>query len=126
MEIKDVYDLIPWDVLRRWAASVHFNDTIINPNFPKYEGWSEKAVYADYLMDYADEGFTFENVAYEKAEHLREQDIPDEDFLEVYKLFFDSSIEEDDPPDSPERKAWEKRLEEMGQYFKGKYGAEIR
>lgn len=126
MEINDIYDLIPWDVLKQWATSVHFDDTLINPDFPKYRNWSEKAIYADYLMDYTDEGFNFENVAYEKAERLREQDVTDKDFLEVYKLFFDSSIEEDDAPDSAERKAWEERLGKMAGYLKSKYGKNAR
>jgi hypothetical protein len=54
MEINDIYDLIPWEVLKGWADLVKFDETSVNPGFPKYRNWSPKAVYADYLMDFID------------------------------------------------------------------------
>ena len=123
MTLKDIYDLIPWDVLRRWAGSVRFDDKIVNSNFPKYENWSNKAVYADFLMDYVDEGFNFPNVSYVKAPALTEKNLSDKDFQEVYKLFFDSYRMEEHNPDSPAGLTWNKRLQDMAEYFRKRYGA---
>ena len=110
MLLKDVYELIPWDVLKEWAESVKFDDDIINPNFPKYKNWSPKAIYADYLMDYVDEGFNAENMSYPKAIALKGEDIADPNFMEIYKLYFDSYLEEESKPDSLELKQWQQRL----------------
>ena len=121
MEMNDVYDSIPWDILKGWAASVKFDEELINPGFPKYQKWTQKAVYADYLMDFIDERFVYGTSAYIKAERLRADDVPDKDLLEVYKLFFDSSAAEDHLPDSPEQKEWIGRLEKMVKYLKERY-----
>ncbi|TFG99270.1 MAG: hypothetical protein E4H13_09055 [Calditrichales bacterium] len=59
MKINDVYELIPWEVLRRWADRVKFNENIIHTDFPKYRNWTEKAVFTDFLLDHVDEGFNF-------------------------------------------------------------------
>jgi hypothetical protein len=123
MEINDVYDLIPWEVLKGWAHLVKFDETIVNPGFPKYKEWSPKAVYADYLMDFIDEGFDFgKRSAYIKVDRLRAENVPDKDFLEIYKLFFDIPRLEESDPDSPLRQEWRGRLENMAKYLKGKYG----
>ena len=90
MQINDIYELIPWETLKKWAETVKFNESIINTNFPKYENWSEKAVYADFLMDHIDEGLNYENIAYPKAGRIQAQDLTDSDFVETYKLYFDS------------------------------------
>ena len=123
MEINDVYDLIPWEVLRRWGNLVKFDETSVNPGFPKYKRWSPKAVYADFLMDFIDEGFDFgKRSAYIKVDRLKAEDVPDNDFLEVYKLFFDVPRLEESAPDAPLRQEWKHRLESMAAYLKGKYG----
>ena len=124
MTLKEIYDLIPWDVLRGWAESVRFDEKIVNPNFPKYKGWSDKAVYADFLMDHLDEGFNFPNVSYVKAPALTEKNLSDKDLKEVYKLFFDSYRMEEYSPGSPGGVEWGKRLQETAEYFKNRYGAQ--
>jgi hypothetical protein len=122
MSINDIYDLIPWSVLRKWAALVKFDEEIVNPGFPKYKNWSPKAVYADYLMDFIDEGFDYgKRSAYIKVDRLKTNDVPDQDFLEIYKLFFDVPRLEESPLDSPLRKEWDDRLESMAKYLKNKY-----
>jgi len=110
MLLKDVYELIPWDVLKKWAESVKFDDEIINPNFPKYKNWSPKAIYTDYLMDYIDEGFNAENMSYPKAIALKGEDIADRNFMEIYKLYFDSYLEEESKPDSQAFNQWQHKL----------------
>jgi len=123
MEINDIYDLIPWEVLRGWANLVKFAETSVNPGFPKYKPWSPKAVYADYLMDFIDEGFDFgKRSAYIKVDRLKAENVPDKDFLEIYKLFFDIPRLEESDPDSPVRQEWKSRLEKMAKYLKSKYG----
>ena len=121
MRINDVYDLIPWEILKKWAESVRFNESTTHSNFPKYENWSEKAVYADYLMDYIDEGFNYENIAYPKADPIEEQDLTDADFLETYKLFFDCSRAEESDQNPEAQTLWQKRLKQMSDHFKNKY-----
>ncbi len=113
MLLKDVYELIPWDVLKEWAESVKFDDDIINTNFPKYKNWSPKAIYADYLMDYVDEGFNAENMSYPKAIALKGKDIADLNFMEIYKLYFDSYLEDESKPGSRELKRWQQRLADV-------------
>lgn len=121
MLLKDVYELIPLDVLKKWAESVKFDDNIINPDFPKYKNWSPKAIYADYLMDYVDEGFNAENMSYPKAIALKGKDIVDKYFMEIYKLYFDSYLEDESKPGSQELKQWEKRLAGIADALKDAY-----
>lgn len=121
MNLKDIYDLIPWDLLKEWARSVKFNEKIINPHFPKYQDWSEKAVFADYLMDYIDEGFNVENNSYPKAISLKGKFFPDSNFLEIYKLYFDSTREEEYHSDSPHYVQWQQRLEGIAESLKKTY-----
>jgi len=121
MLLKDVYELIPWDVLKEWAQSVKFDDDIINPNFPKYKNWSRKAIYADYLMDYVDEGFNAENMSYPKAIALKGKDIADRNFMEIYKLYFNSYLEEESKPDSQALKQWQQRLTGVAAALKEAY-----
>jgi hypothetical protein len=118
MNLKDIYELIPLDLLKEWAQAVKFNEEIINSQFPKYQNWSDKAVYADYLMDYVDEGFNVENNSYPKAVSLQGKKLPKGNFLEIYKLYFDSSSEEEYPSDSPHYIQWQKRLEQMAESLK--------
>ena len=122
MNINDVYELIPWEVLRRWADRVKFNENIIHKDFPKYRNWTEKAVFADFLLDHVDEGFNFANVSYAKADPLKGDDLAGTDLLELYKLYFDSSRAEEDSPDSQFQKEWNQRLEEIDVRFKEKFG----
>jgi hypothetical protein len=125
MKINDVYELIPWEVLRRWANRVKFNENIIRTDFPKYRDWTEKAVFADFLLDHMDEGFDFANVSYAKADPIKGDDLAGTDLLELYKLFFDGSRAEEDSPDSQFRMEWNNRLEDMAGRFKKKYGVSI-
>ena len=122
MKINDVYELIPWEVLRSWANRVKFNENIIRANFPKYQNWTEKAVFADFLLDHVDEGFNFANVSYAKADPIMGEDLAGTDLLELYKIYFDSSRAEEDSVDSQFRKEWNKRLEDIAERFKKKYG----
>ncbi|MFH1251755.1 MAG: hypothetical protein V1715_11755 [bacterium] len=122
MNINDVYELIPWEVLRRWANRVKFNENIIHTDFPKYRNWTEKAVFADFLLDHVDEGFNFANVSYAKADPIKGDDLAGTDLLELYKIYFDRSREEEDSPDSQFPTEWYKRLEDMAGQFKKKYG----
>ena len=121
MKINDVYELIPWEVLRHWADKVRFNENIIHADFPKYRNWSQKAVFADFLMDHMDEGFNFANVSYAKADPIKGDDLAGTDLLELYKLYFDSSRAEEDNPDSQFRQEWNKRLEHIAVHMKKKY-----
>jgi len=122
MKINDVYELIPWEVLRGWADRVKFNETIIRADFPKYRNWTQKAVFADFLLDHVDEGFDFANVSYAKADPIKGNDLAGTDLLELYKLYFDSSRAEEDSPDSQFRLEWNKRLETIAVHIKKKYG----
>jgi len=121
MQINELYELIPWEILKKWAEAVSFDEKIISSNFPKYKDWSNKAVYADFLMDHVDEGFNYEDLAYPKADAIQEQDLKDRDFIDVYKLFFDSSRAEENFPGTEIRAEWEKRLQRMAEYFKTTY-----
>ena len=122
MKINDVYELIPWEVLRRWADRVKFDEKIIRSNFPKYLNWTDKAVFADFLLDHVDEGFNFANVSYAKADPIKGDDLAGTDLLELYKIFFDSSRAEEESEDSQFRKEWNQRLEEIAARFKEKFG----
>jgi len=122
MQLTDVYELIPWSVLKEWAARVKFDESIIRPSFPKYRDRSKKAVFADYLMDHVDEGFNFANVSYPKADPIKGADLAGSELLEVYKLYFDSSRAEEEQPGSVFLAQWEKRLEESADRLKEKYG----
>jgi len=113
MKLNEVYELIPWEVLRDWAHQVNFNETIIRADFPKYREWTEKAVFADFLLDHIDEGFNFANVSYAKADPIKGDDLAGTDLLELYKLYFDSSRAEEEGGDSRFRKEWNERLTEM-------------
>jgi len=113
MNLNDIYDLIPWETLKHWAKTVSFNGDIVNPNFPKYQGWSEKAIFADYLMDYVEEGFNVEQNSYPKAVSLKGRTLPNGSFIEIFKLFFDSSAGEEHPVGSPGYVQWQHRLEEV-------------
>jgi len=121
MKINDVYELIPWEVLRGWANRVKFNENIIRANFPKYQNWTEKAVFADFLLDHVDEGFNFSNVSYAKADPIRGDDLAGTDLLDLYKIYFDSNRAEEDSADSQFRKEWNQRLEEIAARFKEKF-----
>ena len=125
MILRDIYDLISWDLLKEWARSVRFNENIINPHFPKYENWSEKAIYADYLMDYVDEGFNVENNSYPKAISLEAGDLSDVNFLEIYKLYFDSSFGEEYEFNSPQYIQWQNRLENMAENIRKTRRSEV-
>ena len=120
MKINDVYELIPWEVLRNWANMVKFNENIIRTNFPKYQNWTEKAVFADFLLDHVDEGFNFANVSYAKADPIKGDDLAGTDLLDLYKIYFDSGRAEEDSADSQFRKEWNQRLEEIAARFKEK------
>jgi len=122
MEINEVYERIPWEVLRRWADRLNFNENIIRADFPKYRNWTEKAVFADFLLDHVDEGFNFANVSYAKADPIKGDDLAGTDLLELYKLYFDSSRAEEGGPDSQFCIKWNIRLEEMAGRFETKYG----
>ena len=121
MKINEVYELIPWEVLRSWANRVKFNESIIRADFPKYRKWTEKAVYVDFLLDHMDEGFNFANVSYAKADPIRGDDLAGTDLLELYKIYFDSSRAEESAADSRFRKEWNDRLEDMARRFKKKH-----
>ncbi|MDF1593993.1 MAG: hypothetical protein P1P89_21000 [Desulfobacterales bacterium] len=121
MKINDVYELIPWEVLRSWAKRVKFNENIISANFPKYRNWTEKAVFADFLLDHIDEGFNFANVSYAKADPIAGDDLAGTDLLEIYKVYFDSSRAEEDSADPEFLKEWNQRLEEIAACFKEKF-----
>jgi hypothetical protein len=122
MKINDVYELIPWEVLRSWANRVKFNENIIRANFPKYQNWTEKAVFADFLLDHVDEGFNFANVSYAKADPIMGDDLAGTDLLELYKIYFDSSRAEEDSANSQFHIEWNNRLEDIAARFKKKYG----
>ena len=122
MKINEVYELIPWEVLRSWAKRVKFNENIIRTNFPKYQNWTKKAVFADFLLDHIDEGFNFAHVSYAKADPIKGDDLAGTDLLELYKLYFDCSRAEEDSVDSQFRMEWKKRLEDIAEHFKKKYG----
>lgn len=122
MKINDVYELIPWEVLRSWANRVKFNENIIRANFPKYRNWTEKAVFADFLLDHVDEGFNFANVSYAKAGPITGDELAGTDLLELYKIYFDSSRAEEDSADSQFRKEWNQRMEAIAVHFKEKFG----
>lgn len=122
MKINDVYELIPWDVLRSWAKKVRFNENIIRADFPKYRNWTEKAVFADFLLDHVDEGFNFANVSYAKADPINRDDLAETDLLELYMLYFDSSRAEENSANSQFRTEWNKRLEDIAERIKKQYG----
>ena len=121
MNLNHIYDLIPWDILKQWAKSVSFDERIVNPNFPKYKDWSEKAIFTDYLMDYVEEGFNVENNSYPKAVSLKERALPNGSFVEIFKLYFDSSAGEEHPSGSPGYLQWQQRLEQMAEKLKESY-----
>jgi len=125
MEINEVYERIPWEVLRRWAERVRFNEKIVRADFPKYRNWTEKAVFTDFLLDHVDEGFNFANVSYAKADPIKGDDLAGTDLLELYKLYFDSSRAEEGGPDSQFCKEWNNRLEEMAGRLEKKYGKQL-
>jgi len=122
MKINEAYELIPWEVLRSWAKRVKFDENIIRANFPKYQDWTEKAVFADFLLDHIDEGFNFANVSYAKADPIKGDDLAGTDLLDLYKLYFDSSRAEEDRADSQFRMEWNKRLDDIARRFKKQYG----
>lgn len=121
MKLNDVYELVPWEVLRDWANRVNFSETIIRADFPKYREWTEKAVFADFLLDHIDEGFNFANVSYAKADRIKGDDLAGTDLLELYKLYFDSSRAEEEAVDSHFREEFNDRLTAMARRFKTKY-----
>jgi len=123
MNVNHIYDLIPWDTLLQWAESVTFDADTVNPNFPKYKGWSEKAIFADYLMDYVEEGFNVEQNSYPKAISLKGRTLPDGNFIEIFKLYFDSSAGEEHPAGSPEYTQWQQRLEKTAEKLKDIFSA---
>lgn len=123
MKLNQIYDLIPWDTLRQWAKAVSFDAGIVNPKFPKYKGWSEKAIFADYLMDYVEEGFNVEQNSYPKAISLKGRLLPNGHFIEIFKLYFDSSAGEEHPAGSTGYTQWQQRLEEMAEKLKGTFPA---
>ncbi|MEW6673343.1 MAG: hypothetical protein AB1427_16700 [Thermodesulfobacteriota bacterium] len=125
MKINEVYELLPWEVLRDWAKRVKFNETIVNANFPKYRDWSKKAVFADFLMDHVDEGFNFANVSYAKADPIRGEDLAGTDLLELYKLYFDSSRAEEEGADSQFRREWNNKLEDIAGRFVKQYANDL-
>jgi len=118
MKINELYELIPWEVLKGWANRVKFNEKNICANFPKYQNWTEKAVFADFLMDYVDEGFNFKNVSYAKAEPIHGEDLEGTDLLELYMIYFDSSRAEENSANSQFRKEWNQRAENFAARFK--------
>lgn len=124
MQLNEVYELIPWEVLKKWANMVNFSEATVNTNFPKYKNWTKKAVFADFLMDHVDEGFNFKNVSYPKAAQLKGKDLADTDFVELYKVFFDSIRAEENESDDKFRKEWEQRLQVIADRFLKKYKSE--
>jgi hypothetical protein len=73
-------------------------------------------------LDHVDEGFNFANVSYAKADPIMGDDLAGTDLLELYKIYFDSSRAEEDSVDSQFRMEWNKRLEDIAERFKEKYG----
>ena len=74
-------------------------------------------------MDYIDEGFNYENNAYPKADPVKAQDLNDTDFVETYKLFFDSCRAEENDQNPDAQTIWQKRLKRMSDHFTTKYGS---